>query len=291
MKDQKRQRIADEIYDLGPRHDLSPDAKEQLDAEVKRVAKPLLKANGLAKFSRGRLHFDIPLIWLATIVADLQKSREVAHLLRISALQLSFAGKAPEACKAALAICHAGRFIGQPDTMIAQLVRIAVMTDAVATAEQALSRGQADKETLPALQHWFELEDKDTAPMMLHAARFERAMTHRMMEALWDGRVTFTQLESQTVKPAPDSWWRQFTVHFGMASFRAEQSDFLRETTNEIERWKQPWGPVQIEKTSGLDVHPDDSKKWSEPRPSCAAPPWPWPPSVSAWITARGPRR
>jgi hypothetical protein len=43
-----------------------------------RVASALAKAENLVKFPDGRYHFDFPLIWLGTIVADLQKASKVA---------------------------------------------------------------------------------------------------------------------------------------------------------------------------------------------------------------------
>ena len=80
---------------------------------------------------------------------------------------------------------------------------------------------------------------------MLHAARSERALTHRMLEALWDGRITWKQM--QGLRPEAGSLWDHVDQNLALGRTRAEQADFLREITAEIERWKKPWDPTEPE--------------------------------------------
>jgi hypothetical protein len=106
-----------------------------------------------------------------------------------------------------------------------------------------LSLGQADKATLQRLQRWFEKEDQEIPALMLHAARSERALTHRMLEALWDGRITWKQM--QGLRPEADSLWDHVHQTWILGRMRAKQANLLREVTEEIERWEQPWDPTE----------------------------------------------
>jgi hypothetical protein len=255
--ERERQSIADELNSLGLRHAPSTPAANLLEMEMARVAKALTKARELVRYPAGRYLFDFQLDWPNTIVGDLQKGREVAGLLELQAVQLSQRGKTDEACEAALGIYHVGKSYGLPDTLIAQLIRITVMSMAARATERALSLGEARKETVARLQERFEKEDQETPALMLHAARSERALTHRMMEALWDGRISLKQLEFSRLEA--DSWWDRFALNFGMAPFRQQQADFLRETTAEIETWKKPWAPTQAD---NLAPQGQEAQKW-----------------------------
>jgi hypothetical protein len=254
QKEAERQRVAEEIYKCGPRQRLSSKASTLLDAELARAADPLATARKLPSLPNGRYQFDFPLIWISALVADLQKAREVASLLQCRALQASQKGDAETACQAALAICHVGRSFGEPDTLIAHLVRIAVMSIAVDATEQALSLGQADKSTLEHLQQLFQKEDLETPALLLHAVKSERALMHRMMDAVWHGRLTWQQL--QNLHKQSDSLWDRFYLNLGLAHIREQHADFLRQATEEIERWKTPWDPASRE--------PEPEKSWYE---------------------------
>jgi hypothetical protein len=257
---EQRRRVSEEIDNRGFRESLSPFVRKSLDTEMERVAKAIAATHNLTQFPTGRYRFDMQLVWPRTVVGDLQKGREVAQLLALRSLQLSQQGKPEEACKAVLCLCHVGCSYGEPGTLIAHLVRIAVMHIAVSEVEHALALGEASSSTLARLQERFETEAEQTPHLMLHAARSERAMTHRMLEALWDGRITLNDLGGMGLEP--DSWWDRVALKVGMGPLRAQHAAFLGETTEEIEKWREPWDPHEETPNAALRVEMLQGQQW-----------------------------
>ena len=82
--------------------------------------------------------------------------------------------------------------------------------------------------------------------MILNSWRFERALSHRMFEDLWKGKISLRDLGTRIVPDpyVPDSWWDRLALHIGHAPLRTQHAAFLRESTDNMEEWKQPWDPV-----------------------------------------------
>ncbi len=217
-----------------PRIRLSEDAGKLLRSELARVAKALDKANELEKHSEGRFPIDYQLMWPATLVPDLANPRKVATVLELDVLEKSLQGDADGACVSAYRCALAGRFIGDEYTFISQLVRIAMATGAADTIEIALNSGEARKETLVRLQEVLEAEDRDLPGLIVNAARGERALTHRMMDAFCDGRLNFAEFRTRGERP-DTSFMNEIDMYFGSAPLRRDHAGFLRNTSNKIE--------------------------------------------------------
>src|SRR5262249_19466108 len=100
----------------------------------------------------------------------------------------------------ALQSCQAGlnvaRSIGDEPSLIAQLVRIACRSIALRKMERVMAQGQASAPVLTDLQAL--LEDEEVQPLLLFAARGERAFQLHAIQELRSGNVTAAQLMGST---------------------------------------------------------------------------------------------
>jgi methylphosphotriester-DNA--protein-cysteine methyltransferase len=256
----ERARIKSEFDELGIGESLSPTAMELLNEELTRVKPVLEKAGELVKYADGSLNFVYLIIWPATIVGDLQASRNVCFLLRYQSWQQSQKGDGDSACQSCRGMLSAGTSIGDWNTMIGHLVRVATVSETVSTTERALALAQAKPETLRRLQEEFDKESELQPELFLRSARLERALTHRMMQSLWDGEITLAQMRDYRYEP--DSAWDQFSLLFGLSPLRIEHAAYLRESTEEIEKWKIPWEPKEVPTEKGISIHGVMGKSW-----------------------------
>jgi hypothetical protein len=254
--EEQRKALGEEIDSFVPRASLSPVARKTLESELERAAPARAKARDLVRFSDGRYPFVYQVIWPQTLVRELQDARRVAYLLQLESLAEAHKGNGAAAAQAVLRIACIARSVGDENTMIAYLVRVSVMSIAVGTTECALALGTADPATLLRLQEVFEKEDKDTPHLARDAVVFERALTHRMFMALWEGKITLAQMRN--FKAEPDSWWDRFALNFGLAPLRRQHAVFLRELTDELGNWDAAWDPRKSQMASG------PNNKWHE---------------------------
>jgi hypothetical protein len=231
------QLLDETVWQRDPRIRLTDDADKLLRAELARAAKALEQTRDLDKFTEGRFPIEYKVVWPATLVPHLADSRKVATLLQCDALTRSQQGDAEAACVDAFRCARVARYYGDEYTLIIQLLRVAVMSVAIETAELALSSGEPSTEVLAKLQEIFQAEDRELPELFLNAARAERALSHRMLQAVCDGQVKLDDLGRGLWHP--ENFLDEVSMHFGATPMRNQHAAFLREMTWAIERSKQ----------------------------------------------------
>jgi hypothetical protein len=153
----------------------------------------LADARSLIETSRGRHAITwTPDAFSTTLKC--QDNREVANLLCCDALVRAQAGDLAGAVMACHAAFHAGCSLGDEPTAISQLVRSAIQWFTVQMAERVLAQGEPPADLLAALQARLEVEE--SAPLLLYAARGERASGNMLFDNLHSGAV----LQSALIK-------------------------------------------------------------------------------------------
>lgn len=114
-------------------------------------------------------------------------NRVAEGVLRYDVLARCQAGDIDGAMDSCLAGLHAGASIGDEPTTISMLTRIACQAVAADMVEHALAQGEPSPALLAELQKRIEAEE--AAPLLLIAARGERALNTRFFEALRTGKL------------------------------------------------------------------------------------------------------
>jgi hypothetical protein len=171
------------LKDLAPQEQLNREQVQALTQELEEQEEALVEGRRLARYAKGR-H---PIFWtedgMSTLVPHVQDVRELATLLGYDALlraqERPDGDGALASCQAAL---NAGRSLGDEPLLISLLVRLATRSMALRKLERVLAQTQPSEPALAALQQLLELEEQQ--PLMLMAARGERALSDRMAEWL-----------------------------------------------------------------------------------------------------------
>src|SRR5205807_6489893 len=100
--------------------------------------------------------------------------------------------KADQASEATRGILVAGRSVGDEPLFISMLIRVACDAVAVQALERVLAQGEPSAAELKKMQELLEAEAAE--PLLLTAARGERAEMHELMKALKSGDVKLTTI-------------------------------------------------------------------------------------------------
>jgi hypothetical protein len=184
--------MLDDLANLEPQQQFNEEQLRELREELGRVKAALAKADRLADLPEGRYTIAWKLMAIDTNMDDLQQSREVAGMLRHEASRRAQDGDMDGACRAELALINAGRAIGDEYTLIPMLVRTAEVTMATAELERILAQGEPDEKSLAAVQLVLEREERETPAATVAAFRGERALTHRMLDAVERGELSLS---------------------------------------------------------------------------------------------------
>jgi hypothetical protein len=185
----------EQVSDLEPQIQLSKELTEELRAELQKVAPALAEARPLADMPQGRF----TVAWAEngiTAILPCQDARAAGNLLRLDAALLVQDGDPDKALTSVRGILNAGRAIGDEPTLISQLVRIALEAVAVRSLERVLAQGEPSEAALKAVQDLLEKEAAE--PLLLYAARGERANNHRAMNWMTAGGDATSRAEAFT---------------------------------------------------------------------------------------------
>jgi hypothetical protein len=167
--------------------DLWPEAQlAEVRAELTRAAAAIQEARRLADQPRGRL----PVPWSQPSVGALGVTPDVGPaplLLRYDALLCAQDGDLEGALLSCRALVNAGAAVGDTPTFAAQRFRVDTRDLAVLTLERVLALGQPPGPALAALQS--RLAEEEAVPLMLFAARGERAALDQLCAAMLAGTV------------------------------------------------------------------------------------------------------
>jgi hypothetical protein len=204
------------------------DLRDSLKAADENQA--VAEASKLAALRDGRY----PLTWSKDIISTLipsQDARMAANLLRLRAALLAQEGRADEALEATRGVLVAARSVGDEPFMISQLIRMSCAMMAGQALERVLAQGEPSPAELQKMQELLEAEAAE--PVLVYAARGERASMNELMKVL----------KSREVSPSVIGGSQGFRAGFDLVGPTLAQTShgrILRMMTEEVEIAKLP---------------------------------------------------
>jgi hypothetical protein len=179
--------------DLEPPLELTESQTQALTAELSRLGPALTEARKLKDLPHGRYPSAAPVMnGLPGLFDHMQDARTITNLLAHDALLRAQQNDADGAVQSCQAMLNAARSIGDEPTLIALLVRIACRMVALHKLERVLAQGQPSAAILAELQAL--VEDEEAQPLLLVAARGERAFCDNSVQLLKSDKPKPSQL-------------------------------------------------------------------------------------------------
>jgi hypothetical protein len=178
--------VLTDLYVLPPEVQIDDALLADLRASLEAAGPALDEARKLPTLHDGRFPFQRAPDGISTLINS-HEARTAAHLLRLEAALLSQEGKADAALAATRGMVVAARSVGDEPTTISQLIRVACAAGAVQMLERVLAQGEPSPAALKQMQELLEAEAAE--PVLLMAARGERAAMHQLMTAIKAGAV------------------------------------------------------------------------------------------------------
>jgi hypothetical protein len=233
--------VEENFQNLPPTEMLSDDDFVQLSKELARARAALETAGKLSEMPRGRHRIYYASNPLATLLPDVQKSRDVVRLLVYEAQRCNQEGESKKALTACRAALNAGRSIGDEPIYISQLVRTACVTIACRAIERTLAQGEPPPEDMGALQKL--LENEDAFPGLLIATRGERASRHQVFAGVERGEISLKDLEGGTGIHRGDDledWLKNTALSFWRMDTRSDDALFLSLMARRLKEVQRP---------------------------------------------------
>jgi hypothetical protein len=193
--DWPRQSIKDELNAL-PSYlsALSKQQSSEVAEELTKAAAALTEARKLAALPRGRYAVDWKPDCLSTELPHLQQMQKVETLLAWDAINHMQENDPAAALASTRSILNAGRSVGDEPTLQSCLIRAESHLLMMQMLERTLSQTQPDEAALAAMQR--AVEEECAVPLLLVAARGERAGIHALLWAFEEGRLKTSDLAS-----------------------------------------------------------------------------------------------
>jgi hypothetical protein len=183
----EQQQFDKAVTGLSPEVQLPEKALAILRKNLKKSEPALTEARRLADLPYGRFLITYAADGFSTSYAHLRPAREVAELLKHDAMRRSAEGDIDAALASGRGILNAGRSMYDEPSLIVQLARTACCLVALKSIERSLAQGEPSEAALNRLRRL--LEEEEAFPVMLVAARGERAIADRFLQALRSGQV------------------------------------------------------------------------------------------------------
>lgn len=180
---------------------LNAEQERVLRAEIAHAAPAIELARQMPDFAYGRFPVKWSKDMVSTMLPHVQNVREVANLLSYDGLLRAHDQDLHGALHDVAAILHASRAIGDEETFISQLVRIACDAIAVKLLERSLASGRTSEKDLFSVQR--ELEAEFQTPFFLAGLRGERANLDLMLECVQDGDISFAKFRRIIITMGP----------------------------------------------------------------------------------------
>jgi hypothetical protein len=184
--DEERQ-LADAVRNLSPEVQLPEPALAILRQNLRKSEPTLAEARKLADLPYGRFLITYAADGFSTSFAHLLPAREVAGFLKHDAMLRSAEGDIDGALASGRGILNAGRSMYDEPSLIVQLSRTACTMIAVQSIERSLAQGEPSDIALKDLRSL--LEEEEAFPVLLVAARGERAIAERFLQGVRSGQV------------------------------------------------------------------------------------------------------
>jgi hypothetical protein len=176
---------------------LNVEQERVLRAEIERGKAAIDLARQMPNYPYGRFAVKWNKDFLSTLFPHLQEARGVANLMKYDARLRAHNNNVAGSLHDVKAILYASRALGDEETSISQLVRIACSSVAASALESCLACGRASEATLLDVQKELELEAQ--VPFFQIGLRGERAFIDNMLQSIQLGEITYSQFRSQMV--------------------------------------------------------------------------------------------
>jgi hypothetical protein len=177
-----------------PNRLLTPEDSRLIAKSLDENKEVVLIARMFEKFPRGRQPFPPFESWLSLSLEHTQTLRKVVGVLRLDAERLSLDNQPDDAIALVYPILHAGNALRDEQTLISQLVRIAINAIAVGAMERTLALGEP-RVSLKDVQS--KLLRESQSQYFFVGMRGERAGMHRMCEGFESGQLTPDKLDPE----------------------------------------------------------------------------------------------
>jgi hypothetical protein len=184
---------------LSPACRLSEQQAAVLRRALKSAEPALAVARELADLPAGRFETTYGPDGFPKSMAHLQQARALVNRLKYWTLLQCEDGDIDGALASVRAMVNAGRSLADEPFMPAQLTQLACRGVALCILERALAQGEPSKGALIVLQRL--LEDEESQPVLLVAARGSRAGAERILRALRAGEVKLSDVAGRLGKP------------------------------------------------------------------------------------------
>ena len=219
---------------VGERLDVATAAATRRD--LRPHAEAVAEARKLADMRSGRTDPKYQNLLWATLLTHIQHSRDVARLLKADCAMLAYDRDYDAAIESCRATLGAGRSIGDEPFMISQLVRMAIVGEALASTERVLNLGMASEAALARLQA--DLLGEMDQPLGLMGVRGERAMMHDMFGKLATGEVTLR--DARRMSASQPSYGADWLASASSAFIRYNHGLVLKRMNEAVEIAKRP---------------------------------------------------
>jgi hypothetical protein len=244
-------KLEDDLDRLPPTQPLDESQSKQLRAELAKASAVLSAARRVADMPRGRYVVIEKPDALSTLLPHVDQLQQLIRLLRLDAVRRVQDGDIDGALTICRALVNTGRSFGDEPIAISQLVRLCHQRLAIRGLERALAQGEASEATLAEIQRL--LEDEADQPLLVIAARAERAIVHQFLEFVENGghyRASFG-MRSRTGSNDVDEF-----LDRGKA--RGCHAAYLRYFNECVEIAKLP-SEQQVERLRDFDLRPPEN--------------------------------
>jgi hypothetical protein len=237
--------IVEALRDHKARNPLTDEQVQVLRQVFGPLQPSLDEARKLAGFATGRYPIRYAPDGYSTLLPHLDAFIPLEGLLGYDALLRAQEQDIAGALRSCRAVAVLGRSLGDEPIPISQRIRANCIQEALHHLERTLAQGQATDADLASLQELFE--DEMAHPGYLQAMRGQRALVHRMLEAIETGQLTIKQLLRP---PGTGSAWEAVSTLQQGAAVRMAHAQFLDDATEQVRRADQPFemlpGPFHL---------------------------------------------
>ncbi|HJT77500.1 MAG TPA: hypothetical protein VJ739_09905, partial [Gemmataceae bacterium] len=213
-----------------PERQLSEGQVRDLREELRELDAALREARPLAELPYGRSNIHWNLNYLDTSLGKASDRRAVARLLVLEAMLQAQDKDADGACVSVRAALNAGRSFGDQCGLIGCWARTGITIMAVQQLERVLAQGEPGDDALADMQRLLSLEEREDPESLTTVVREQRALTHRLLEAIENGQLHLLPvLDRKPLTP-----YRRVYEFFAGAMVRRSDAFCLRKETEAV---------------------------------------------------------
>lgn len=223
---------------------LNTEQERVLRAEIERGKAAIELARQMPDYPYGRFAIKWNKDFINTLFPHIMQPREAAKLLSYDARLRSHNNDISGSLHDVKAILYASRALGDEQTFISQLVRIACSAVAASALERCLASGRASEAILLDLQK--ELEQEAKFPFFRVGLRGERASSDNMLHSIQMGEITYSQFRILTGLPpgypgfSGAEWQAELKALHSYLSIRDERARCMHLMNQLVESSKLP---------------------------------------------------